>query len=342
MVVVSAPGKAHLIGEHAVVYGEPAVIAALGRRCVVTAEKSDAVEITAGDIDARGSFDADETAYFVNDLRNLWNMCADKKDFSELFSLMREDRLNPLRAAVGETLLRLRVDSGVQLAIASDIPVGSGLGSSAALAVAIPAAAAALYGKGVSQDQLNDIALTIEQFNHGTPSGGDNTACCYGSLIWFQKANPANVVLSLREEVPYPLDNFLFVHTTMPEQGTGEMVQHVRTLAEDVRTPRIKALGSAAQALRDALRARDFGKMQALLNFAQRTLAELGVSTPEIDELHRAVLGAGGAAKLTGAGGGGTVLCYHQDKNKLVSLLRDMDYEPWSAVLGDEGVRVEP
>jgi mevalonate kinase len=115
----------------------------------------------------------------------------------------------------------------------------------------------------------------------------------------------------------------------------------VRNLDESYRTPRIKALGAATLAMRDALKQKDFSKMKALINFAQRFLGELDVSTTDIDSISKAVLDIGGAAKLCGAGGGGTVLCYHEDKNKLIDTIKELGYKPMDVELGAEGVRIE-
>jgi len=55
----------------------------------------------------------------------------------------------------------------------------------------------------------------------------------------------------------------------------------------------------------------------------------------------KAVKSIGGAAKLCGAGGGGVMLCYHEDREKLITTIRALGLEPWESELGVEGVRVE-
>lgn len=340
MIKVSAPGKVHLIGEHAVVYGEPAIIAAIGRRCYIEAQESYDVRIESRELDTERIYPLAETIDFANSVQKLWDSGFETKNFSQLFEFIKRDSMNPVKAAIGKALISLRASSGVAIKISSDIPIGAGLGSSSAMSVAIVKAIAELYCKNLPLDKINEIAFGIEQFNHGTPSGGDNSACCYGGLIWFQKGNP-NTIKSLKEEVPYKLENFVLVNVGKPQKTTGELVQHVRNLPDVFRTPRIKALGASTLAMRDALRQRDFSKMKALINFAQRYLAELGVSTPEIDKVAKAVLSIGGAAKLCGAGGGGTVLCYHENKIKLLDTIKSLGYPPIETDLGSEGVRVE-
>lgn len=339
MVKVSAPGKLIIIGEYSVVYGEPAIIAAIGKRCYVEAEESWDVRIESRELDTERIYPLSETIDFTNNVQKLWNSGFDSKDFSQIFEFMKRDPMYPAKAAIGRALISTGINSGVTIKISSDVPIGAGLGSSSSMSVAIVKAIAELYNKQLTAERINEVAFSIEQFNHGTPSGGDNSACCLGGLVWFQKGSPKNIIQSLKAEIPYELENFILVNVGKPQKTTGELVQQVRNLDEEFRTTKIKALGAATLAMRNALRQQDFSKMKALINFAQRYLAELGVSTPEIDKLAKAVLDIGGAAKLCGAGGGGTVLCYHEDKDRLLKTIQGLGYTPMEVELGVEGVR---
>ncbi len=341
MITVSAPGKVHLIGEHSVVYGEPAIIAAIGKRCYVEAEKSDKVKIANRELNKNIAFEIKDILSFTQEVSELWERCHEKGNFSELFSKMKQDGLNYAKVAVGKTLKSIGVNGGVELKIKSDIPFGSGVGSGAALAVAVVKAISELYGKKLSDDETNKIAFEIEKIAHGTPSGGDNAACCYGGLIWFEKKINGNNIRSLKEDVPYRLENFVLVYIKKSERSTGEMVQLVRNLEENYRNLRIKNLGKLTSEMLDALKNRNFVTMKEIINETQRNLAELGVSTMEIDELAFAVREIGGAAKLCGAGGGGIVLCYHENRSKLIEAIRNMNYKPIEVQLGVDGVRVE-
>jgi len=340
MVKVSAPGKIHLIGEHSVVYGEPAIIAAVGLRSYVNAEKGDKdIVVKSPQLEMEELFLYEEAITFAEDLRKLWKECNEKKDFTELFKLMKKNPINQVKAALGEILNQLYIGTGVHLEINSDVPVGAGLGSSASLSVAITKAVADLYNKNIGKEEINNIAFSIEKYMHGTPSGGDNTTCCYGGLIWFQRGD-VNTIEPLPAEFG-SLKNFVLVNVGKPGKTTGELIQQVRDLDEKKRDTNIKALGQATLSLKDALHDMDFGKMKGLMNFAQRSLKELGVSTDKIDVLHDEVLKIGGAAKLTGAGGGGVVICYHEDKDKLIDKIKSLGYEPLPVDLAAEGVRVE-
>jgi len=339
MASASAPGKIHLIGEHSVVYGKPAILAAIGMRCHVEVKKrkDDMIKvIRKGHPDI--TFNMTEAMKFLDECSRLWNEGRDRNDWSELNALLKPVEKGQ-KLIVAKSMEALRLKSGMDIRVNSDIPFGSGLGSSAALAVAFPAAMAAEHGIGLDREKINEIAFSIEMYLHGgTPSGGDNTTCCHGGLVWFEKGAEPWI---LDKEIPYRLEGFMLVNTGKPGKSTGELVQHVRNLEPKYREQRVNDLGKLAGLMLDVLKMKDFGKMKEIINMAQESLKELGVSTPEIDGLVSSVQEAGGAAKLCGAGGGGMVLCWHEDTNELKKAIKGAGFEPWETELGVEGVKVK-
>lgn len=375
MIKVSAPGKVHLIGEHAVVYGEPAIIAAIDKRTFVIIEPSE--KVTYQDLawpDISHTWSVKEVFGITQKILNLWDTCNNKQNFSELSEFIKENGYEGYRAAVlGIAMKMLGIKEEFSIIIDSQIPVGAGLGSSASRAVSITKAIAQFFKKKISLERINEIAYLQEKIIHGTPSGGDNSACCFGGLVWFKKTQPkieegklsspsfavareikedksssfslagarVNEIRSLKEEIPYKLQNFVFVYTGEPKKTTGELVQLVRELNEEYRAERIKKIGEMSYEMLSALKRKDFQRMKEIINQTQKNLTELGVSTKEINEVAKAVQKIDGAAKLCGAGGGGVVLCYHEDKKKLVDLIKDIGYHPWETDLAVEGVRIE-
>ncbi len=337
MITASAPMKIHLIGEHSVVYGEPAIIAAIGTRVRVTVSESDSVKVADKQLNENFNFSVDEVLSFATHARRVWKECDEKKDFSGI-SRIASDSTGFKMASIGETMLRLGIKSGVAVEVDRDFPPLGGLGSSAAYAVALSFALARLYGKAITREEANNIAYEIEKFSHGSPSGGDNTACCFGGMIWFRKSSPKNIIEGLDVNV---FGNFMLVFTGEPEKNRASIIQGVRDLDESYRSTRIKALGAATREMRTAINKRDFESVKKLINLAQRNLAELGVSTENIDKIAESVRDIGGAAKLCGAGGGGFMLCYHEDKKKLAGAIKKLGFEPIETVLGAEGVRTD-
>ncbi len=340
MLTVSAPGKVHLIGEHAVVYGEPAILASVGLRTTVRFSPSEDGTIRYRDLFGSDfSCSVEDVIGTAREARDLWESCFRGGDFSRLFSRMKEGKYgNFKKAVIGTVMIESGMDGGLSAEMSSDIPPGAGLGSSASMACCFAAGVPAVLGKRLQRGEVNRIALEMEKLVHGSPSGGDNAACCYGGLIWFEKGKP----FPLEKEAPFPLENFVFVYSRKPEKTTGELVQGVRMLPPEVRNPSVGRIGSATREMRSALGSGNFSRIRDLMNSAQQELKRLGVSVHEIDRIHEKVRSIGGAAKGCGSLGGGIVLCYHEDKERLLSLLREMGLEPFEAALGVEGVRVTP
>lgn len=341
MLKTSAPGKVHLIGEHAVVYGEPAIIAAIGKRCWVEAEKHTKVRVYSRSQNQKAEWLVDDVIDSAVQARAMWMKGFESKDFSSLFKFVKDGQ-NFKKVAIGIIMHRLNISTGVTVTTYGDIPLGSGLGSSAALSVALVKAISELYGKTLTLEEVNRIALDIEKMAHGAASGGDNTTCCYGGLIWFQKDERGRPHLkSLREEVPYELENFVLAYIKRPEKTTGELVSMVRELEPSVREPRIKAIGEATMEMRKALQRKDFQRVKELMNIAWDNLSGLGLSIPEADQVIGKIREMGGAAKLCGSLGGGIMLAYHEDKEALKKAIRDAGFTPWETELGTEGVKIE-
>ncbi len=339
MIKVSVPGKVHLIGEHAVVYNEPAIIAAVGKRTTIEARKAENISVTDSGMDFKIEWPVKEVKDAAKKAQELWQAGFEKKDFSEVFSFVKGNDFK--KAAIGFVLDKLGIESGVYLRISSEIPIGSGIGSSASLAVAIAKAVSGVYGKNLSNEEVNNLAYEIEKFKHGAPSGGDNSACCFGGLLWFQKGSPNNIIMPLRDEIPHKLENFVLVYTKPPVKTTGELVQQVRNLDDVFRYKRMKHIGKLAHEMREILKNKNYNRMKEIINDTHKNLAELGVSIKEIDEIAETVRKIGGAAKLCGAGGGGIMLCWHEDKNKLVHTVENLGYKPIETELAVEGCRIE-
>ncbi len=269
-----ANAKLILAGEHAVVYGVPAIAVPVRERYVrvevLPSNTSPAIEVT----DSRPGADT--------------------------------------RLAAAMARLALDLDAGAGIAargahvkIASTIPIGCGLGSSAALAVALVRATAEGGAARLGPVETARRALELEKLAHGTPSGVDSTAIAFERPIVFQKGDP-----------PEPLDSPAPVRLAagcLPRTGTtASLVAGVRALRETDEARFRKLLDAVSSAVGAARRAVAWGQMDALgaaLDDGQGLLRELGVSTPAVDAACEAARRAGAlGAKLSGAGGGGAVI----------------------------------
>ena len=344
MVTVSAPGKCHLIGEHAVVYNHPAIIAAVGMRIYVDVRESDKVIWKDVRFKSKKEWTVDEVLKATSTAKEYLARGAAAGNYSELLSWSKDGGTynSYWKALLGTALNMADADSGVSVHITRcDIPTGSGLGSSSAAAVAIAKGVGEVYERDLSLDQVNGIAYECERLAHGTPSGGDNTTSCYGGLVWFQKAQPKNIILPLAKEIPHRLENFVFAYTRQPEKTTGELVQMVRNIPEHERNPKMQEIERMTYEMKEVLKRRDYPRMKQIMNRTNDILCSFGLSVPETDAIYEKVLSIGGGAKMCGACGGGVMLAWHERPEEVVTAIKKLGFEPFEADLAVEGVRIE-
>lgn len=279
----SAPGKIILCGEHAVVYGRPAIALPLSG---IRAHAS----VTAGAAGLGIRFDAP-------DLRRRWLLSAAPND--------------PLSALALATLQRLEAVEmpDIQITITSDIPIASGLGSGAAIATAIVRALAAAFGRDLSAAEVSALVYESEQRYHGTPSGIDNTVIAHEQAIWFQRrGEPPHLIEPLSIAAPFTL----VIGDTGVRSATRLPVGEVRRRWQND-PARYEALfdqvADVVHQARRALATGDVAALGPLLIRNQNLLEQIGVSSPELERLVAAARRAGAAgAKLSGGGWGGVMI----------------------------------
>lgn len=184
---------------------------------------------------------------------------------------------------------------GLGVGITSELPVGCGMGSSAALAVATLRALAAREGRIPTFEELFERGFLPERVLHGTPSGVDHAVSALERVVVYKREGPEIQPIS----VPSPLR--LVVADTGTPGDTAAMVAGVRERAPHAA---LRSIGAVAEMVSAALqRGEDPGP---LLSENHRLLRKIGVSTPMLDAVCAAMEGAGASgAKLAGAGGGG-------------------------------------
>ncbi len=205
---------------------------------------------------------------------------------------------SPLQdARLWPALSTLVPPDGMGVSIASTLPVGCGMGSSAALAVALVRALAAREGRIASFEACFERGFVVERAFHGTPSGIDHAVSALGGVVAYRRAPQGPELDPLR--LPSPLR--LVVIDTGSPGDTAAMVAAVRARGQrDV----IEAIGELAEAVTAALR--DGKDVGGLLDENHALLRRLGVSTPALDAAVDLLRAAGArGAKLAGAGGGG-------------------------------------
>lgn len=285
----TAPAKIILFGEHAVVYGRPAIAAPVG-------------EVKARAIVAAAP------------LRPVGEVLIQAPDIGLecLLADLADD--HPLARAVNGVLAELGAPRlpACTVRITSTIPVAAGMGSGAAVSVAVIRALSAFLGSPLADERVSALAYEVEKLHHGTPSGIDNTVITHALPVYFVRGQPIQIL-----SLPRPFT--LVIGDTGVTSPTAVAVGDVRR-AWQANPSSYEALfdqvGRIAQAARAAIEAGRTDELGPLMNENQALLRQMGVSSPELERLIQAAREAGSpGAKLSGGGRGGNMIALATDEN---------------------------
>src|SRR6266545_2311705 len=302
----SAAAKLILCGEHAVVYGRPAIALPL-------------VSIRA-QVDVADGRVGCGIVVHARDLRRRWRVA--------------DDPHGPISQLITSVLSYLQDQAtpgpDLRITISSAIPIASGMGSGAAVATAVVRALAAHLGRQLAPAEISALVYASEQRFHGTPSGIDNTVIAYEQPIWFIRQSSLPAVSSQLQEASNneqrTTDNeqrtiepitiaapfTLLIGDTGVRSATREPVGHVRQRwqADPARYEALfDQIGRLVTKARSLLAQGDLASLGPLLSQNHILLQQAGVSAPELDALVAAAQQAGVlGAKLSGAGWGGVIL----------------------------------
>lgn len=292
----SASGKVILFGEHAVVYGRPAIAVP-----VATVRATAVVEPA-----SCGS-----------------GLTLVAADLGRSFRLSTAPADEALAAAVRLLLDHLSASPpDAVLTVHSTIPIASGLGSGAAVSTAVMRALASFLDQTLTPAEIGDLVFEIEKIHHGTPSGIDNTVIAYEQPVYFVRGHPP---ARLTVGAPFTL---LIADTGIPT-STKRVVARVRQ-AWQHEPARYEALfdqiGHIAEEARRAIETGQVDTLGPLMDENHELLIEVGVSSAKLDQLVGAARAAGAlGAKLSGAGWGGNTIALVEEgtADEVSEALRD-------------------
>jgi len=279
MTTASAPGKIILFGEHAVVYGRPAL----------------AVPVTQvhADVEIR-----------TTDSAGIWIHAPDIDLHAELNTLPSD---HPIAAVIHNILFLSRVSPfpSLEIKIASSIPVASGLGSGAAVTVALVRSLSDHLHFPMTDEDVSAFTYDIEKLHHGTPSGIDNTVVTYAKPVYFIKGGPIEIFKVGRSFT-------IVIGDTGLSAPTKESVADVRRLweADKARWNGVfDQIGDIVKRAREKIERGDRVSLGEAMNRNHTLLQEMTVSSPELDRLVSAARNAGAlGSKLSGGGRGGNMI----------------------------------
>ena len=340
---IFSPGKIILSGEHAVVYGHPAIVSTtnLGVQVSIKAHL--------------GTYKLSSAGYGKpllvtgEKLRSYW-LATQKRlslyhldgDITSLHQVLQR-KLALVQLAVGQFLDRfpdiLGKSSSVEIKVNSSLPKGSGMGSSAAVVYGVTLAMAQYFSKRLTKTQLSQMVYAVEEVIHGTPSGIDNTAIVYGGVLRFCKT-PVGKFEHTKIQSKSRLPEVLLIHSGKPTENTGQMVSIVK--AKKDADPKkfgemFSRMATVTQKLQGSI---EHGLIdKELLTENQRLLEEIGVVGSRAQEIVRSVELVGGGAKVCGAGGiqtgSGIVLAVAEEISRLELLAKQKKWRFWKIRLGE-------
>jgi len=306
MVTASAPGKFILFGEHAVVYGKTAVAVAIDRRFACSVVHSDENTLNGKSV----SFEKHPYIYHMLQKHGMRNAAVDT---------------------------------------VSDIPAGSGLGSSAALSVSFSAAIRTLKGMPAEEKYIAEDAFDTEYSVQGRASPVDTSVCAHGSgivingpgndILWSISRN-GNVWNIADADVP---EMTIVVGHTGIHAATGPLVERVRKFrdkngfAYDV----VDEIGDIALRGIGLMKKNDMTGIGELMTQNHKLLSILGVSCNELNKLVNAALPYSYGAKLTGAGGGGSMIALTDEPDKVCETISKHGGTPFVVRTAQPGVIIK-
>jgi mevalonate kinase len=286
-ITATAPGKVILLGEHAVVYGQPAIavpVTQVRARAIISAQPARPrgwISLQAPDIGLEAVLD----------------------------ELPPE---NPLSRVVRGVLKTTGIPQSpaCTIRITSTIPIAAGLGSGAAVSVAIIRAFSEFLGLPLADEQVSKLAYEVEKLHHGTPSGIDNTVITYAKPVYFTKNRDNGKGLLEKFQVARAF-TILIGDSGIPSP-TAATVGDVRSAWQEngaYYQGLFENTGTLVKCARQAIETGDVAGLGLLMNENQELLVKMGVSSAGLDRLIQAARQAGAfGAKLSGGGRGGNMI----------------------------------
>jgi mevalonate kinase len=300
--VAEAPSKAIITGEHFVVHGAWALAASLPRRVRVEVKSAPAFRVA-----------------------------------SDKFGGV-PSQLRPVSHVVESMAREFAVSPKVGVSIASNVPGGAGLGSSAATMVAVAAAFSRLNSLGLRVDEIVRCAMVGEERIHGKPSGIDPAASAHGGVILFKTG-------SSPKKLSFDGTRSLILSYSGMNRKTKGQIGHVSKMKEKypgMFSSLAQGIGELSLDASEKLKTGDMKGLGTLLTLNHSALMSLGVSNSTLDDMVDLLLSMGSyGAKLTGAGGGGSVLAVAPEgkEKSIVSGLTARGFETFTVSIPTEGVK---
>jgi len=305
--IASAPGKIILFGEHFVVHGTKAILAAIDKRVTVTT-----------------TFTNNKTIKVNSELGTI------EVPISSSYEEVKSE-FRPFVYLANKIINSEQNVSGLEITIDSDIPIGVGLGSSSACCVAAAASISELF-KELSSEEILNLSIKAEKTIFPDTSGADCTVCTYGGMIEYPSIEKIDNTFDL---------NLLIVNSMIPH-NTKNSVEKVNKFKENDEE-RFSELCDLENKLIDkvivAMKNNDATTFGLKMSENQKYLEEIQVSNDTLRDMISSLNEISLGSKITGAGDGGCVIALVKNENvSKVPALLGKDRECFSAKIDTKGV----
>ncbi len=331
-----APGKIILSGEHAVVYGRPALAMAIDRsaQTIILPTHEDEISFSLHNYDQHEKFRMRALREFKKRAKNNYDL------FLAGELSIKDVLVKPIELLQFSfiTLLdgmhhKIEKGQGFNINMKSDIPIGCGLGSSAATVLSELRAIGHYLRMDFRPEWHYKYSIEAENMQHGHASGVDSYVSLHGGCVRFQDG--------VGEKVAMPSIPIFIVNTGTPETSTGECVSQV---ADKFKTSQIwDEFEEVTNRISEVIGGKDIESMQKAVRDNHRLLTKIGVVPETVQQFIKDIERTGGAAKTCGAGavaGNTAGIVMVISEKPPIELCRRYGYE-LSAVRGDPlGVRI--
>ncbi len=288
-----APAKIILTGEHSVVYGQPAIVTAVNRFAYaeILPGVSGDICLTLDDLKQKASSTIRALRIMKERLLESYRLCL-KGQLSILEVLQKPSEIFQFALISLIDTFQMEIQKGFHINLHSDIPIGCGMGSSAATLVSVIRALSSFLGLEIKQEWLHKLSVEAERLQHGHSSGVDSYISLNGGCVHFQEGKARNLNIN-------NLSLFI-VNTGKPKTTTGECVMKV---ASQFKESSIWGdFGDIATQLEQVLSLDDITALKQIISQNHRLLVQLGVVPKKVQSFISDVENMGGAAKICGAG----------------------------------------
>ena len=298
-----APGKIIISGEHSVVYGAPAIGMAIDRNAVFQLEQQKINEIS---FDLPGSTTTSFTLMALRDFKNRLERKYQQFQRGDIgISYVLSAPADLFKFAFIHALdgLHRSLDSGLVMKLRSSIPIGCGMGSSAATVLSELRALGHYLRVDFKPDWYYEYSLEVERLQHGYPSGIDSHISLHGGCSYFKEGKGY--------KIPMPNLEMFLVETGVPESTTGICVEKVRNDFAD--SSIWTEFESITENIKVSLHNNDQDQLRENIRANHQLLKRIGVVPDQVSQFISEIESLGGAAKICGSGSvegdaGGVVL----------------------------------